>query len=447
MAESLSPDPPDFIHLVDPSYFDPDPIEPFRLLDLPRELRDMIYERMFIRNPVFITQGECWGPGQKKRNNRSRWSPQLHSRQIRRTTFLNPPARYWSYDDPHLTDVEPSGNVNVFLSNRQIYQEASAVYYKNNFCFMDEFSVPACYTFLMDRTPHALKHLKHITLHITAWYDGASMGSEMNSQDMFDLVGFINRNLSLKSLSLELQGWPPDVRSATWDWLTPGCLFAQYKMSWIGALLELQPVPNLSIAISAEHRGPPGRLAAFIRLLRSSLLQNGERLGSRNIKAYTRHVGRWCSRTEADGQVVKCYKRKTTDRGLRVLSHDDARGRSFTERPQRAAPLWEGAVAKRVARGEEREEAREQVRAAAADGSYDDDLHSSHGAEDSDVSDYDASDDGDNDSLNSLELGDDVEAVRDEKYFMFYRGNPDRIWRHKDERYRVGASTDAEDST
>ncbi|KAL1640416.1 hypothetical protein SLS58_006914 [Diplodia intermedia] len=441
MAESLPPEPPDFIHLVDPSYFDPDPIEPFRLLDLPRELRDMIYERMFIRNTVFITQGECWEPGQKKRINHPRWSWQLHSRQIRRTTFLNPPADYWSYDDPHLTDVEPSGNVNVFLSNRQIYQEASAVYYKNNFCFMDEFSVPACYTFLMDRTPHALKHLKHITLHITAWYDGDSMGSEMNSQDMFDLVGFINRNLSLESLSLELQGWPPDVRSATWDWRPPGFMFARDKMSWIGALLELTPVPDLSIAISADDRGPPERLAAFVHLLRSQLLQNGEGLGSRNIKAYIPHAGRWCLRTEADGSnIVKGFKRKTTDRGLRALSHDDDKGRSLAKPPQRAAPLWEGAVAKRVARGEEREAAREAVREAAAD-------EHRYGNDDSDVSDYDASDGSDGDSLNSLELDDDdVEAVRDEAYFMFFRDIPDRIWRHKDKRYRGGASTGAEDS-
>ncbi|KAL1614436.1 hypothetical protein SLS54_009783 [Diplodia seriata] len=447
MAESLPPEPPDFIHLVDPSYFDPDPIEPFRLLDLPRELRDMIYECMFTRDYIYIIPGECWKPGKRERNSQ-RW--QLHSKQIHRTTFLkNTPAEYWSYEEEHDTDVEPGGNVNFFLASRQIYQEAFHIYYKNNFCFRNAWgypgvnSVPACYAFLMDRSQHALDHLKHITLCITARNDHEATGCWLDNQHMFDLVGFINQRLTLESLGLALHGWPPDVRLATWDWLAPEQQFDTGPYAWIGALFELKPVKDLRISMYAAP-GPAGRLAAFARLLRSTLLVNGDALGARNIKVYASHVGKWSRRREADGREVTGFKRKYTGcRDLEVLAHDDVGGRSLVEPAVRTAFMWEGAVAKRVANGEERETARQKVRAAAADGRYDMDENfpGTEDVDDSDVSDYDASDGGDDDSIKSLDLGDDVQVIRDEEYFRTFRDWPDRRDYLKGRRYRIGGKT------
>ncbi|KAB2578051.1 hypothetical protein DBV05_g3410 [Lasiodiplodia theobromae] len=445
----MSAEPPGFIHVVDPSYFDPDPMEPFRLLDLPRELRDVIYEHMVVCGTVYIIPGDCWKPEQEKRNGHPRaW--QLHTRQVRRTTYLrstHAPGGYYSYHDPHYTDVERV-NVSVFLVNRQVYQEASAIYYKKNTFYFgnagpcDEIlSVPACYAFLVDRTPHTLRNLKAITLMIDSQGVNAPMGSWLDGEYMFDLIDFINKNLALETFGLDLCGWPPDVRLSTWNWNVPHprSWIRYHRMSWVGALLQLNRVEKLFIDIVASD-GTPERLAAFLCLLRYHLLENGELLGTRNIKFYARHFGEYCSRkNSASGDAEIYYKRKREGRRLQLLSHDDANGRSFVQPATRASPLCEGAVAKRVADGLGLDEAREQVQEEAENNRYTS-IYRFPGDEDSDISDYDASDDGDNDSLNSLELDeDDMDFVMDEDYIETFRDLDDRTQEENERRYLAGA--------
>ncbi|KAK0658479.1 hypothetical protein DIS24_g4726 [Lasiodiplodia hormozganensis] len=450
----MSAEPPGFIHVVDPSYFDSDPIEPFRLLDLPRELRDVIYEHMVVRGTVYIIPGDCWKPEQEKRDGHPRaW--QLHTRQVRRTTYLrttHAPGGYYSYHDPHYTDVERV-NVSIFLVNKQVYHEASAIYYKKNTFYFgnagpcDEIlSVPACYAFLVDRTPDALRKLKAITIMIDSQGVNSPTGSWLDGEYMFDLIDFINKNLALETFGLDLCGWPPDVRLSTWNWSVPHPRHWTHghRMSWIGALLQLNKVEKLSIEIVAAD-GNPERLAAFVCLLRHHLLENGERLGTRNIKTYARHFGRYCSLKESGhGDAELYYKRKTVGRRLQLLSHDDANGRSFVPPATRMSPLWEGAVAKRVAKGQELEEARKQVREEAGNSRYTS-VYLFPGEEDSDVSDYDASDGGDNDSLNSVELDeDDMGFVRDEDYFETFRDLDDRRRHANARRYRIGGQVHAD---
>lgn len=441
----MSAEPPGFIHVVDPSYFDPDPIEPFRLLDLPRELRDMIYEHMVVRGTVYIIPGQCWKPEQKKQNGHPRCRPQLHTRQVHRTTFLrtyNTSHGYYSYDDPHHTDVDRV-NVSVFLANRQVYLEASAIYYKKNIFYFanqspdeDVLSVPACYAFLADRTPHAMRSLKAITLMIDAKGVNLTTGHWLDGEYMVDLVEFINKNLALETFGLDLCGWPPDVRLSTWDWDIPNAGPWDYddRRSWVGALLQLNRFENLSIEMVASC-GPPERLAAFLCLLRYHLLENGERLGTRNIKAYARHFGDYWESSNGDMELY--YKRKILGRKIQLSSHDDAKGRSFAQPATRGSPMWEGAVAKRVAKGMELEEARKQVQENAENNRYSPFPHLGDG--DSDISDYDASDGGDNDSLNSLELDEDnMGFVMDEDYFESFRDLVDRRQDKNARRYRVG---------
>lgn len=441
----MSAEPPGFIHVIDPSYFDPDPIEPFRLLDLPRELRDMIYEHMVVRGTVFIMLADCWKPGQKKRNGHP-LSWQCDTRPVHRTAYmrtLNSDGGYYTYEGPEYTDFDHV-NVSIFRANRQLYLEASAIYYKKNtFYFsntsscMHIVSVPACYAFLVDRTPHALRNLKSIDLLMDARGLTSTTARWLDGEFMSDLVDFINKNLALESLGLDFCGWPPDVRLSPWDWNVPDLQAWHYevRMSWPGALLQLNSVKNLYLEVYASE-GPPERLVAFLFLLRYHLLENGERLGTRNFKAYARHFGKYREES-GDGDAEPYYKRKLGERKIHVYSHDDANGRSFVEPATRESPLWEGAVAKRVAKGQDIEEARKEVRANVA-------RYTSHcafmDAEGPDTSDYDASDDGDDDSLNSLELDeDDMDFVMDEDYIESFRDLDDRRKEDNERRYLVGA--------
>lgn len=225
-----------------------------RLLDLPRELRDMVYGFTLVRDHIEVA------------------SPK------RRVA------------DPNLA---------VFLTNRQVYQEATEVFYsRNNFRFTSSGltkipSVATCLAFLKDRS--GTKYIKSLTLALEP-YSNVMFGTLnsaviQNDSTIIGLINCINTSLpQLEHLGLTFNGRPLDVRQLPWEINGDSYSVSQMPLLWIKHLFTLRKLKSLYIRHRCDEKfGDPACLVAFVSLLRAHLLVNGEHLGTQNIRKHNRH--------------------------------------------------------------------------------------------------------------------------------------------------------------
>lgn len=442
-------DPSAFVDIIGVDYFGPE--QRFPLLSLPRELRDAVYKRMLVRKEINIVSGCCWEKG-------TLGNPRIffHLRvpNHHRTIYERPIAtrilagmHYASYEErkggSRRNDNCP--NLNIFLTCRQVYGESSDVYYKKNlfsFCFArrasEVLSVQACHAFLSDRPLQSLQRLRSIKLTIHSPYSrrpaGYPAASWLDGDAVVTLVNFMRDNLCLDCFSLDVQGWPPDMRSAPWDWSGAEPDTYEGPRKWIGAFARLTNLKSLEITLTASDDGDCGRLVTCAAFLRSSMLINGAALETKNIHAYHRHEDN--SYWTIDNKPCDIHYR-TPRRHFVVQCYDDEDGKSLLAQKSHPSPLFPGIKAKRVQQGHDPAAVEKALRDAIAekprqalhvhrifcDDGHDDSREGDDGPElDDDFPDrqldYDLSDDGDNDSLKSIDLGGlKVGYVRDDEYF------------------------------
>jgi hypothetical protein len=152
------------------------------LLHLPREIRDLIYEHVLIRDAINI---ECAvvkpfaGQVSRAFDDLKEFYPLRASRQHRRVWLMpasdldsncndqTEPAIYMTYQLTKKTSPPPSTEVNLGLLRvcKQIHAEAHKIFYSGNvFSFTGDYRIPTAFAFLCDRPPTSLLLIRSLEL-------------------------------------------------------------------------------------------------------------------------------------------------------------------------------------------------------------------------------------------------------------------------------------------
>lgn len=326
----------------------------FPLLALPRELRDWIYDCTLNALEICVQAVELTTPSGDDPEDcptdrddgvalsnytRSIFKPTTDGRQ-----------RTFTYGSSRAAQ-EDNDSINIFLANRQIYEEASSAYYsKNAFYFVgvsadeampvqEAFATRVALAFLCDRPEMSLRKINHIGLSIESC-EHIQLGAALDGTTMVALCHLISQSMQLKHLDLEFSGTPPDVRGTPWNWDTmdPDGNDQTRPRKWLGALLTIKNLTKLDVAVEYYAEDPENedgaQEIAFVRFLRSRLLRNGQRLGKDNIALYFRHGITWLWNEEH-----QCFaSSRNRARIISVECADDEYGNSRLEPAERRGP-------------------------------------------------------------------------------------------------------------
>lgn len=382
----------------------------FPFLDLPRELRDMIYAVMLVRGDV-----KCIARKVTTDSTLSVKSSKIPVKQ--RGTFIaslhrNEGTIEYKMSYKIRTRSDLSDYISIFLINNQVYHEATRIFYlRNKFCFPGvlhyrRLPPSVCCAFLQDRTSYTLGYIRSLEIEIQPRIRSRTKcpqtGDAIITHRLLAMVEVINTNLTqLEHLSFQFIGEPPDLRKLPWP----------YDLEWVDVLLRLPKLKSLAVCYNNANSGrythssdDVGRMVAFVSFLRSRLLKNGDQLGTRNIQVHNRH----------DVGLYNGFWKRKKDRVLEIKCHDNDKGKSLLQPVRRKSPRVTGVVQKRL-KGENRanEERRRSVKShfhTQGDGNawkrYSLSKSQLRGEQwgASDVSDWDVSDDSDNDSLNGIDI-------------------------------------------
>jgi hypothetical protein len=155
------------------------------LLQLPREIRDLIYEYMLVRDAIPI-DGAITKPISTNvpDNFEELYSCcQLRAPRVHRRLWPMPAFDIHLEDSPSFknrsftvymtyqfsksisTTSEPSPNLHILQTNKQIYTEASKIFYGCNvFSFTGDFRIPTAFAFLCDRPAPSLRLIRYLQL-------------------------------------------------------------------------------------------------------------------------------------------------------------------------------------------------------------------------------------------------------------------------------------------
>ena len=290
-------------------------------LDLPREIRDRIYEHLVVQGTIPISSSEQFlhtSYGQLRHVHADRRSSfglcccndcarergnAIIRSNMKRTTRHTSTESYnylqnskgtrikklqQSYGQPK---TETSGfatgfrdklikldgrNLDIFLASRQIYHEASAVFYScNQFdfaCWEDGYwcysqSLVNALGFLLDRPKHALAHLKRVRLAL-----GGEARQEIGGEESWP-KGQEFQTLCNK-LGTECQLFDLDIR-------VMGTFASTEPHPCLEQLCKIKGLKHLEICILGcnEHEQALKNAVDFVQALRSRSLIGGEEMG------------------------------------------------------------------------------------------------------------------------------------------------------------------------
>jgi hypothetical protein len=287
--------------------------KPFPLLQLPRELRDRIYEYALVDGQdLAISIGST-------RKRYDLWRNEEPPFQKKYSDFISDPIHRTSFactlERRNFTYVNGNGlacfemkvsawdeirsepELSLFHTNRQCYQEASDIFYSKNLFSFDVGldSLACCLAFLKDRPTRAMRQIRSI---------GLKLG-----QPAFKIYAFETSTapllekfwdeMKLHRLDLSFHGILPDVRQTPWKWPIGDLSLAKQDRieTFIEGLIQIPKLKRLSIAlyfrqwntleqdqaVSARVLQAARVPAHFVALLRAGMLKNGERLGINQI--------------------------------------------------------------------------------------------------------------------------------------------------------------------
>ncbi|KAK8233068.1 hypothetical protein HDK77DRAFT_58523 [Phyllosticta capitalensis] len=321
-----------------------------RFLDLPRELRDQIYEHVLDFETLLVravkVSTEAMSPHRSTfRLWRAEWTYRLGGR-------LG-------------VDFHQQPDFNILKVSRQVYFESAAVLYSKNVFFDHGFGdcrlspiIQLALAFFKDRSALALESIKSVRFKIRGWksfLSGSREDSEeavcgnVKHQAALDFISiFRDRLPALNHISIFFMGWPPKHGVAD-HWRRE---LAEYAGSGddnaddkpptlLNILLHLPRVERFSMELWAdiwiEEQEDHGRLVAFTAAVRSRLLRSAKSLGTSNVSVHRRHQTEFVN-FDTGHSII----RRRSDRRFVVRCDDNADGRSLLTPAQRPEPLCTG---------------------------------------------------------------------------------------------------------
>ncbi|KUI63008.1 hypothetical protein VP1G_10140 [Cytospora mali] len=271
---------------------------------------------------------------------------------IRRSTLDNR-----TYTDRNGTD---GALLPLLRVSRQVYREVAPIYYDRTFSFPMGTArvslrhiglVNAC-LFLTDRPAVSLASVTSLRIDLAAYESEADqMLATIEEGDgaecVTGLLQLMGKMESLKHVDLSFSGWPPDMRTEPWDFEVPANArpvkernTGPKEYPWLELLRNLRRMNRVRLRVTAslgegeatafgDYAPHMARVVYFIRVVRNSILRQGERLGNTLIHVRTRHGFEHDQdrmRSQWREVVVEC----DTEYHARTNTHID-----HYERPQR----------------------------------------------------------------------------------------------------------------
>ncbi|KAL1386599.1 hypothetical protein HDK64DRAFT_255356 [Phyllosticta capitalensis] len=369
-------------------------------LDLPRELRDHIYGFALVVGVIRV-------------------EPVFQEKSSERSCNQNVEEGDSIYDF-FIHEYATSRQVAKALLQtcRQVFEESERILYSENTFFFcndarDPYSILKVNAFFASLPPKAMGWIKSVKIEMGVKNSARNPSWKLYLRPQYqaDMVRFRKTFAkclpALEHVSIVIVGWPDDL-----------CAFAgagrpiemsrQDCPNVISPLLLLPKFKRFSMEIRApDFSVIPCSLVASAALIRSHVLRNGHRLGTANVVVHKRHYAQYVYPLgRPDAAVIRRLPGK---RVSVVRCDDDETGKSFLKAAQRLSPLWVNKDHWKDLLGYQLDPRQQLYRGfTTASNIWDQPLPDPQ----MDVLDYAQSDDGDNDSLNELDLSDqNVEPV------------------------------------
>lgn len=305
--------------------FHSDHIPSLRLTELPREIRDLIWEHAIVRDTIPIDCAVVEGPGYRRHTGfPCSFSPQLHKAyplnhdvKWRRTwslpiydlkvdigggTWMEPKRARMTYQiatpctRPKQAQRSDKIAIQLLQVCRTIHDEARAIFYKNNvFSFTGQFPISTALAFLQDRPETALAKLSSIEIVLTednnmrgtadAHFPPTTRSSDcLVLQHAFhyftDLCTLLStpaihlRRLCLTIESLSSYGdSPPESMSECLAWeIEKSSSERPWVASWIQPLLQIKSLETIKIYWISD-RPRVRRMSDTLSLMQHSMLE------------------------------------------------------------------------------------------------------------------------------------------------------------------------------
>ncbi|KAK8223174.1 hypothetical protein HDK90DRAFT_113898 [Phyllosticta capitalensis] len=335
----------------------------FPLVRLPRELRDMIYEKMLVIGVVRIQAvAHSRSPDIYRRNS----LPNPRAPIARRATFYSTASFDFEECSYECATSRLSGlpTIGILQTCWQVYRESASLFYSRNTFFFDQSdkgsfqhyvhsAIETGRAFFDDRPRRTRKWFKSIkfnlgTYNLSPLLDaGKPFHCGVSTDQVADFYRTLRDRLKLDHLSILLRGWPPEVRlgkfKVDYHAYQESRVIRQSRVD-LGLLLLLCDFPRVALEICAKPLSEPdassrdlGRLVAFAAFLRSRLLKGGEALGNSNIAVHNRHLVEVFHAADKPEDTM-CRRHKT--RTYVVRCDDDQSGRSFLTPAEHPLRLW-----------------------------------------------------------------------------------------------------------